>query len=226
MTALSLLVLVANVPAGLAAELPADELLKRMRAAYQGVATASLAVRIRRENPEGTDSGLLTLDYARPNRIRYASRIGTVEIRRYCDGKQVVTVRPGMRDTEIKIDVDTLGGQIPGNLEWLCFFDWKRQLSTAKGANMFGNGLKVIPAESWRKRSWIVLEETASNMGIFVRYFIDPKTFFIWRCDVHRTSDNKLVTMTEVQKLATGVPLAAKLFVPPPEKISSGSSGP
>lgn len=199
------------------AEKPVEELLKRMRTAYQSVSTASLAVKIRRDTEDGTDSGIITLDYARPDRIRYASRIGNVELRRFCDGRQVVTFRPGSRQSDTKINVDSLGGQMPGNLEWLCFFDWKRQLSTSKGANMHGNELKVIPSESWQKRRWIVLEETASQMGIFVRYFIDPRTFFIWRCDVYRTSDNRLMTTTEVQKLATGVPLSGNLFVPPPE---------
>ncbi len=209
-----------------AAEKPVEELLKNMRRAYQSVKSAQLAIKIVLDNQDGVSSGVVSVDYLAPNRLRYASRVGSTEVRRYANGKRVVTQRPGSRENQDRVDVDTLGGQVAGNLEWLCLFDWKRQLSTLKGANMAKSQLNVSLEKGWRGKSWIVLDERAPDMAVRVRYFIDPKTFFIWRCDVHRMQDDKRVAQTELQKLTLNPSFAAGHFEAPRDPTANRTGGP
>lgn len=217
--------LLSPIAAGLDKDATVEDLLKKMRTAYQSVGSATLSVKLRQEGVNGVTSGLLSLDYVRPNKIRYASRLGTNETRRYSNGKQVVTIRSSNRQVDTKVDVDTLGGRVPGNLEWLCFFDWKRQLSTSPGANMEKSQLKIVPNEKWQNRTWIVLDESAPSVGVAVRYFIDPKTFFIWKCDVFRLPGRQKAVQTEVQRLTLGPSFPKNHFEPPADAGTSGPSG-
>ena len=194
------------------AQKPVEELFLKMRKAYQSVDTVSLQARVRFYGPSVTQTGILSLDYARPNKIRYSAEVGANRIQRFCDGKKVVTIRDGNRTEAVKITVDTLGGQVPGNLEWLCFFDWKRQLSTTPGNNMAKSTFKLIPKEPWNGKNWIVLEETAPQVNVGVRYFIDPRTYLIWRCDVTNLATKKQAARTEVTKLVLHPKLDPSIF--------------
>src|SRR6185503_20363194 len=100
------------------AQKPVEELFLKMRKAYQAVDTASIQARLRFYGPSVTQTGILSLDYASPNKIRYTAEVGQNRIRRVSDGKKVVTVRDGSQTETDKVNVNTLGGQVPGNLEW------------------------------------------------------------------------------------------------------------
>ncbi len=194
------------------AQKPVEDLFLKMRKAYQSIDTASLQARLRFYGPNATQTGIMSVDYARPFKIRYTAEVGQNRVQRFSDGKKVVTIRGENRTETEKINVDTVGGQLPGNLEWLCFFDWKRQLSTTPGNNMAKSTFKLIPKESWNGKSWIVLEETAPQQQVGVRYFIDPRTYLIWRCDVKNLSTKKQTVRTEVTKLVLHPKLDPKIF--------------
>jgi len=194
------------------AQKPVEELFLKMRKVYQSIDTACLQARLRFYGPSATQTGILSLDYAWPNKIRYTAEVGQNRVRRVSDGKKVVTIRDGNRTETDKVNVNTLGGQVPGNLEWLCFFDWKRQLSTTPGNNMAKSTFKLIPKESWNGKSWIVLEETAPEVNVGVRYFIDPRTYLIWRCDVKSLSAKTQTARTEVTKLVLHPKLDPNIF--------------
>lgn len=198
------------------AQKPVEDLFLKMRKAYQAIDTASLQARLRFYAPSATQTGIMSVDYARPFKIRYTAEVGQNRVQRYSDGKQVVTIRDGNRTETAKINVDTVGGQVPGNLEWLCFFDWKRQLSTTPGNNMAKSTFKLIPVQKWNGKNWIVLEETAPEVNVGVRYFIDPRTYLIWRCDVKSLSTKKETVRTEVTKLVLHPKLNPAIFSPPP----------
>ena len=102
---------------------PVEELFLKMRKAYRAVDTVRLQARLRFYSASSTQTGILSLEYAQPNKIRYSAEVGQNRVQRFCDGKRVVTIRDGNRSETDKITVNTLGGQLPGNLEWLCFFD-------------------------------------------------------------------------------------------------------
>ena len=211
--------LISLVGVGLArseAPKPVEELFLKMRKAYQAVDTVRLQARLRFYSPSASQTGVLSLEYAQPNKIRYAAEVGQNRVQRFSDGKKVVTIRDGSRTETDKITVNTLGGQLPGNLEWLCFFDWKRQLSTTPGNNMAKSTFKLIPKEQWNGKSWIVLEETAPEVNVGVRYFIDPRTYLIWRCDVKSLSQKTQTARTEVTKLELHVKLDPSIFSPGP----------
>ncbi len=180
----------------LATEDEVQTLLAKMRKAYQNVGSVSLQGRSRVRYSEGEESHSFTLDYARPAKLRLVFDFRGKTIRRVSDGERVYTWVAEAKASEkpepdiAKISMDALGGEAPINLESMSFFDWKRQLSTTKGANMEKSELKVVPEEKWNGKEWVVLEEMAHGQGVFARYFIDPKTFFIWRCEV-RTLDKK-----------------------------------
>jgi outer membrane lipoprotein-sorting protein len=194
---------------------PVEDLLAKMRKAYSSAKSVALEVKVRNNTQNGVASGRFSFKYQHPNRIRYLADIGSNHVERYCDGKEVVTIFNAQRNSTKTINVDTLGGRMPGNLEWLCFFDWKRQLSTSAGNNMAQSKLKVIPSQTWNGKKWIVLEESAPQVGVGVRYFVDPKTYFIWRCDVSSIDQKRQITRTEVTKLDLNVKFESKLFTPP-----------
>jgi len=198
-----------------AADKAVEDLLSNMRKAYSSISGATMEVAVRVNTQQnGWQSGVLKVDYGRPLQIRFKSEVGANRVERYSNGKKVVTIRNGSKSSTDKVDVDTVGGQLQGNLEWLCFFDWKRQLSTEKGANMNESKLK-LDSEEWNGKKWTVLDEKAENVGVGVRYFIDPKTYLIMRCDVTSLQLNQLVVKTEVKAVKLGVKHPASIFEAP-----------
>lgn len=166
-----------------------EQLLTNMRAAYQKPQT----VRIKTEAllPIGSEKEpqrmQFDLTFKRPYKVfckvtRFPGQEGK-DIFWVTDGKSLKSTGPeGTRKSDIS--PDEIGKGWPINLESLSFWDYERQLSTKAGANMEKSVFAVIESEQWNDKAWLVLEETAKGQDVFVRYFIDPKTFFIWRCDV------------------------------------------
>lgn len=219
------LALVATSAFAFAADKEVEELLAKMRKAYQSVESVSLTAKSRGQFlPEG-EALEVKMDYARTNKLRLAFKFGSQQVRRVSDGKKVYTWAEPAKGEKSEPDVsdvsmDALGGDAPINLESMCFFDWKRQLSTEKGANMEKSEFKLIKSESWNGRSWIVLEETAHGQNVFARYFIDPSTYFIWRCDV-KTLDKKNPFMeVHLVDLQLNPKLPADTFKAPFERAS------
>lgn len=199
-----------------AADKEVEDLLSNMRKAYSSIAGATMEVSVKVNTQQnGWQSGVLKVDYARPFQVRFQSEVGQNRVERYSNGKKVVTIRNKTVTTSEKVDVDSVGAQLTGNLEWLCLFDWKRQLSTDKGANMNESKLKVKTGEEWNGKKWTVLDEVAENVGVSVRYFIDPKTYLIWRCDVTALQIDQVVTKTEVKSVRLGVKHNPKIFEAP-----------
>lgn len=86
-----------------------------------------------------------------------------------------------------KFDPDNVSPSV--NLETLCFWDWKRQLSTTKGNNMAESQLRLLKKETWKDKDYMVLEEKAPKSNVFVRYYIDPKIKYIVRTAVYSLED-------------------------------------
>ena len=103
------------------------------------------------------------------------------------DGKNSYTKTPAGKVTKEKYNADNIAP--PVNLETLCFWDWKRQLSTTKGANMNESQLRLLKKETWKDKDYMILEEKAPKSKVFVRYYIDPKTKFIVRTAVYDLED-------------------------------------
>jgi outer membrane lipoprotein-sorting protein len=193
----------------------AEKLLASMRTAYAAATSAELKIRTKsfREDKETVYD--VSFRYAKPNRLRALFNFRGHLLTRIADGKKVYTVAEAGKPEVEELSPDSMGDGLPVNLEALSFFDWKRQLSTENGAFMEKSKFKVVPSESWNDKSWIVLEETAHGQGLFVRYFVDPKTYLIWRCDVRRLGSKEPVMETEVREMILNRKLDPKLFAAP-----------
>lgn len=189
-----------------------EELLAKMRAAYSQVKTAKFATKsVFRRGKDKEFTANLSTEFAAPNKLRSTVTVAGQKVEVYCDGKSVLQLGPANR---IKSDysLDALGQALPANLESLCFFDWKRQLSTAAGGNMKESILKIAPKESWNGRTWIVLEEKAPKQKVFVKYYIDPGTYLIWRTKSSRTDQNFISEDYQLTSLTLGGAIDAKRF--------------
>jgi outer membrane lipoprotein-sorting protein len=202
-----------------------EDLLGKMRKAYSSITTADMEVRVKRFTPSGQQSGRFSVKFESPNMLRYVGDVGKLHVEKYSNGKVVVLIQNATRTSDKMVNVGTLSANLPGNLEWLCLFDWKRQLSTTppKGQTSGGNTMafstfKLIPSEAWNNKKWIVLEETAKQLDSKVRYFVDPKTFFMWKVDVFSVANKQQVLQTQVTKLNQGVKFDSKIFEAPAER--------
>ncbi|MBX3118423.1 MAG: hypothetical protein KF784_05110 [Fimbriimonadaceae bacterium] len=167
----------------------AEQLLSDMRAAYQKPQTIHIKTQatLLMEAAKSPQTMHFDLTFKRPYKVyckvtQFPGQEGK-DIYWVTDGKTLKSTGPeGTRKGTIK--PDEIGKGWPINLECLSFWDSDRQLSTKAGANMEKSKFVILENEAWNGKEWTVLEETAFGQDVFVRYFIDPKTFYIWRCEV------------------------------------------
>lgn len=178
-----------------AAQKPED-LLAHMRTAYKSVQSATYGTDVDITTQAGQQKFTVDWAYKAPNMIRAIIKFvngqtAGIAVTKVTDGKKItISASNGNSGPGQDFTVDNFENQLPGDLESLCFFDWERQLSTTPGKNMANSTFKVVPNEEWNGKHWTVLEETAKKDNAFVRYFIDPKTYFIWRT-IHSNLDDK-----------------------------------
>ena len=70
----------------------------------------------------------------------------------------------------------------------------------------------------WEGKEWIVLDEDAPSVGLFVRYYVDPKTYFIWRTiqmtQDEKPSKRKVIQDFVVKSLELDVEIDESIFKP------------
>lgn len=130
------------------------------------------------------------------------------------DGKNSYTKNPDGKVTKAKFAPDEIAP--PVNLEVLCFWDYKRQLSTTKGSNMNESELRLLKKETWKDKDYMVLEEKAPKSKVFVRYYIDPVKKFIVRTAVYNL-DNTAILLQDhkVTRFELNAPVDPKLLKMP-----------
>ncbi|MDR3692508.1 MAG: hypothetical protein P4L46_24210 [Fimbriimonas sp.] len=167
----------------LAADRQVEELLSHMRVAY----ATNRSVTYTTQSHFGQVDFTSSFTYQNPNKIRVlisspnspAMKTSLIQI---SDGKRMNVKLPNSMDfAEKAFSVQGFEQQLPVNLESLCFFDWEQQLSTAPGKNMEHSTFQLETNQPWNGRSWTVLVETAPRSRVVCRYYVDPKTYFIWR---------------------------------------------
>jgi outer membrane lipoprotein-sorting protein len=218
MKKIALLLLTAALAAPtFAADKEVEELLKKMRDAYKGVSTATFTMEATILGENGDITVKMDGGFKNPN-LMYVDAVGDGnKAHIVCDGAKIYAMADGMdKLLEIPYSVDNLGGALgAANLEVLNFFDWKRQLSTAKGDNMAESKLSIKKSVKWNNKTWIVLEESAPTVGVYVEYYIDPKTNFIWRT-VQMSIDKEFTRGDYIIKtLKTGAKIDEKKFQKP-----------
>jgi outer membrane lipoprotein-sorting protein len=210
--------LVANVliwtyAAAYGADNEVEKLLSKMREAYSGTKTAKMTIKV--SGPRlGKGTSTIELTYMKERKFFAKMSGGTAS-----GGRPRQVISDGAH-----ISFDDLSGHtqlsdfdldfipVPINLEAMSFWDWKRQLSTSPGSNMEESKFAIKKDVSWNGKNWLVLEETAYGQGVYVDYYIDPKTYFIYRVKVFDIDKSKLRQENIVTKLERNVKVDQKLF--------------
>lgn len=197
-----------------AAEAEAEALLKAMREAYQGIKAARMQSSTTLFAEGNKLDATFEISFKGPNKVRVTTDklFGMdVQLKVLSDGKTITVSTPEGKE-ESPFTVEGLSEGAPMNLEVLCLWDWKRQLSTDDEGNMKGNALKVLKEQKWNDKVWTVLEETAKEQEVFVRYWIDPKTHLIWRTEVFDVEGKEKAMECVVNKFDTEVTFDDSLF--------------
>jgi outer membrane lipoprotein-sorting protein len=178
-----------------AADQQVEALLGHMRDAYKSVKSATF----RTEStvyPKDEPSEDFSCDFAyrSPDLIRIVLKASGAKggvVTEVSNGKKITISTSLGSPPEQDYSVENIEKGLPVNLESLSFWDFDRQLNTATGKNMAQSTFKIVKDEEWNGKHWIVLEETAKKDNVLCRYFIDPKTYFIWRTRVKDLTTNK-----------------------------------
>jgi hypothetical protein len=193
-----------------------SELLKKMRTAYSTAKSAKMATSFT-QTEQGRGITILSKgSYRAPASFRIESTgLPGFAGKAYLlitDGKRIqVDGMPGKPVAET-YGVQTMVEDLPHtNLEVLCFWDWKRQLSTERGGNMRASTFKLSTAQ-WKGKSFKLLEETAKAQGILVKYFIDPKSSLIWKTEQYRLGAKTPFTSSWIDKMEINTPVDSKIF--------------
>lgn len=192
-----------------------EELLYKMRSAYKSVKTASFTVKTDSNTPDGDVYFKIEAVFQSPRSLHVVSiRDGEKRVI-VSDGYKIYVVDDEVDDEHrtMEFDLDGIARAIRGiNLESISFFDYKRQLSTAEGANMHDSDLTIETGVEWNKKKWIVLKEVAPQVGVAVDYYIDPKTYFIHRTVLFSENRERQFGDFQLTSLKIGTKVDAKAF--------------
>jgi len=212
------IVLAAFVLAGCAsaADSTVEGLLAHMRDSYKGVKSATYTTEVTlTSKADGEQKFTSDFAYMKPNMMRIIIKgtgisEGAVTVISNGEKINVSTLQGSM--PPVDFSVENIEKGIPANLESLCFWDWDRQLSTSSGKNMEKSTFRIVKDEEWNGKHWEVLEETATKDNVLCRYFIDPKTYFIWRTLVLSLEDKKPQMDAKLTKLNPSAGLDEAMF--------------
>jgi len=198
----------------IAADADVEALLGKMRDAYKGVKGARFQTQTTMFVESEKLEAEFDVTFKNPNKVRLTTdklfgMEGQVKV--ISDGKTISIITPDGKE-EIPFSVEAMSDGAPVNLETLCFWDYNRQLSTGEDGNMKKSELTIKKDEEWNDKKWTVLEEVAKEQEVFVKYWIDPKTNFIWRTQVFTLEKRDQVMECTVKKLDTNVVVDDSMF--------------
>ncbi len=160
-----------------------EDLLARMRTAYSAIKSANYTT----ECLQGGQTFISKYTYTSPANVKVTitsptdKKLGAGVIVT-TDGQMIRIMTPtAPKELKEKFSPDLFDSNLVGNLESLCFWDYKRQLSTAKGMNMEHSVFKLEVGTIWHGKKWTVLQETAATQRIICSYYVDPSTNLICR---------------------------------------------
>lgn len=200
-----------------AADKEVEDLLLKMRNAYKGIGTVTFTSEATILADNGDIVVKMNGGFKSPNLMYVDVTADDSKAHIVSDGTKIYAAPDGAPSVfELAWNVDNMGRVLSGaNLEVLNFFDWKRQLSTAKGDNMADSKLSLRKNVKWNNKTWLVLEESAPQVGVYVEYYIDTKTNLIWRT-VQMTLDKEFVRGDFIIKtLNVGAKIDDKKFKKP-----------
>lgn len=200
-----------------------EELLSKMREAYKNTKAATYKLKATGTLKDRLVKITADVSFLGPDKL-YIKATGVTG----STGPAITYILNGKRtlidDGKSKERSDLqVGAGFPewSNLETASFYQYQKQLSTDSGANMHFSTFKILLDEKWNDKLWTVLQETANGQGVFVSYYIDPKTYLIWRTTTSDIHTRAIFSQTEVLNLDTKAKVDESLF-----KIDSSSQKP
>lgn len=174
-----------------------EDLLAKMRKAYEGLKTATFTLESTLSGRDGDLVVKLEGGFKSPKMLYVNIDIEDVKLKVISDGKRIYKVNVQFDQVaDIPYSDDNMGEVlIPwANLEVINLYEWPKQLSTDQGDNMHDSQLSIRQSEEWNGKTWLVLEELAptANPPIYVEYYIDPETHLVWRT-IQMTFDKEFV---------------------------------
>ncbi len=172
-----------------------NDLLAKMRKAYQAVAAVDFTLEI--SHQAYNLKSPLRVSFKRPMNVRVEATLS--------DGQKLISLTDG----KIWMMIDNHGtpqkapasesnifGGYPVNLESLCLLYSNRELSTGKGGNMATSQLSVQ-----EKSAVYILKEIATRPPLTVFYEIDKKTHLIMRTTVFNQGAQKPASSFKITKM-------------------------
>lgn len=203
-----------------AADPKVENLLLHMRNAYRAIKTAKFTT----VSHFGETVFINSFTYKAPSKIRLdITAPGKTDFKasliKVTDGKKIWMKFPNAVEfKESAFSVDNFAANLPVNLESLSFFDSCKQLSTAPGKNMAHSQLQILPSQPWNGKRWIVLHEHAPDQKLDCKYFVDPKSFLIWRTVVRQDGNPSVYEDSQITHLQLGPTVSDNVFGPQAHK--------
>jgi outer membrane lipoprotein-sorting protein len=197
-----------------AADKEVEELLASMRSVYEKTKTAKLQTETLLNIEDKEIKSEFDIQFKSPNMVKMTTdNIFGLEARvtLKCDGKMITVTSPDEKE-ETPFTLEELSSAMPVNLETMSFWDWKRQLSTDENGNMRKSEFRLLKDQEWNDKKWTVLEETANEQEVFVRYWINPETKYIWKTEVLELKSREKVMTCTIKKLEVNVEIDDSVF--------------
>lgn len=195
-----------------AADKDVEDLLTNMRKAYQSVKSAKFVMDGKLTTPGGNLEVTVAGKFMAPNLLKAEVTVFGQASNVVTDGATIKASAPGMDAQKRKYTTEALNQALPANLEIICFYDWKKQLSTEKGNNMAESKLAIKKAVEWNGRRWLLLQETAPTVGVYVEYYVDQDTWLINRTVVQDLETKKPQGDYRLKSLELGAKVEKKDF--------------
>jgi len=197
-------------PSVIAADQEVDNLLAKIRNAYSVVKSAKYSTVVYfRKPPLHCTNYFLAPDKFRVDFPADGSG-GTTSL--ITDGKTTYYVPAGQETQQEPYDFENFFKLSPGHIETFSYFEWKKLLVVNRGMGLDGSSLKVLPDQEWNGRKWTVLEETKTSEKQVYHYYVDPKTYLIWRTTSLPFGATAYRVDTQLTKLELGISVPASMF--------------
>jgi outer membrane lipoprotein-sorting protein len=197
-------------PSAIAANQEVENLLAKIRNAYSSVKSAKYSTVVNFRNPPLH----CTNYFLAPDKFRVdfpaEGASGTTSI--ISDGKTTYYLPAGQEMQHEPYDFENFFKLSPGHVETFSYFEWKKLLVIGQGMGLDDSSLKVLPNQEWNGRNWTVLEETKTSEKQVYHYYVDPKTFLIWRTTSLPFGATAYRVDTQLTKLELGISVPASMF--------------
>jgi len=175
-------------------------LMTSLRARYGAIKGAELRERVVDSEGQVTE---VKLFYKAPSTIRAIVKLppekGGASYNVYSGDGHMVVTGDRVKPYRLPFNPDLIQLSLKGDLEMICLWDWRRQLSTGRGDNFERSALSVS-SELHDGKAYEVLEEKPGGSSQINDYTVDPKLGIITRFRSFDTKTRRLLSESVVTR--------------------------